>query len=78
MLANHMPDSLFRQLLSPGFPYLVHTTKQLARCNIRSPDPLVDDILYPSRHWDRAGVACLSLQIDNSPVFFTLLNVAEI
>ena len=27
---------------------------------------------------DRAGVACLSLQIDNSPVFFTLLNVAEI
>ena len=77
MLANYMPDSFFRQLLSPGFPHLVHTTKQLARCNVRCLDPLVGHSL-PSRHWDRAGVACLSLQIDNSPVFFTLLNVAEI
>jgi hypothetical protein len=73
-----MPDSLFRQLLSQDSPHFVHTPKQLARCNVRCLDPLVDDILYPFRHRDRAGVACLSLQIDNSPVIFTLLNVAEI
>jgi hypothetical protein len=78
MLANHMPDRLFRQPLSPRFPQLVHPTKQLARRNVRCLDPLIDDILYPSRHRDRARVACLSFQIDNGPVFFTLLNVAEI
>ena len=28
--------------------------------------------------WDGARVLCLSLEIDNGPVFFTLLNVAEV
>jgi len=56
----------------------MHTTKQLVRCNVRCLEPLIEDILYPSRHRDSPGVACFSLQIDNDPVFFTLLNVAEV
>src|SRR5215831_15523346 len=39
---------------------------------------MVEDILYPCGHRDGADVPCLSLQIDNGPVFFTLLNVAEV
>ena len=74
---EHVPHSLFRQPLSPGFPRLVHTTKQPARCNVRCLKPLIEDILYPGWHRDGANVACLSLQIDNGPVVFTLLNVAE-
>ena len=50
-----MPDRLFRQPLSPGFPHLVHPTKQLARCNVRCLDPLVDDILHPCRHRGSCG-----------------------
>ena len=70
-----MPDRLFRQPLSPGLLHLVHPTQQLARCKVCCLDPLVDDILHPCRHRDRAGVASLSLQIDNGPVVFTLSPV---
>jgi hypothetical protein len=73
-----VPDGFFREFLSPSFSNLVHATKDFARCNVRCLDPVVDDILHPSRHRDRASVACLSLHVDNGPVFFPPLNVAEI
>jgi hypothetical protein len=31
---------------SPGFAHLVHTTKQLARCNVRCRKPLVENTLF--------------------------------
>jgi hypothetical protein len=40
--------------------------------------PLVEDMLYPCWHRNGAEVACLSLQIHNGPMFFMLLNVADV
>lgn len=53
-------------------------TLYLTCCNVRTLEPLVESLLHSRGHRDRAGMPCLSLQIDNGPVLLTLLNVAEI
>jgi hypothetical protein len=39
---------------------------------------LVQDILHACRHREGAGMPCLSLEIDDGPVFLTLLNMADV
>jgi len=75
---HHMPYGLFRKALSPRLSHLVHAKKQLTRCEVSSFDPLVQNLLHPYRHRDSADMPGSSLQIDDGPVLFTLLNVAEV
>jgi len=73
-----MPDSLLRKALSPRLSHLVHPTKQLSRCQVSSFDPLVQKLLHPYRHRDSTDMPGFSFQIDDGPVLFTPLNVAEV
>jgi hypothetical protein len=66
------------QSLSPGFSNLEYATEQSARPNVRSLEPLVQDILHPCWHRDGADMPRLSLPIDDGPLFLTPLNMAEV
>src|SRR5215813_2411714 len=54
-----MPDSLLCNPISPSFSNLVYATKQSTRRNVRSLEPLVQEILHPCRHRNSTGMACL-------------------
>src|ERR1039457_6457760 len=78
VLADHMPDGLLRQAVTPGFPVLVYPPKQLTYSQVGGLKPVIKQSLYPARHRHCPGVAGFALQVDNSPVVFPLLDVAEI
>src|SRR5262249_34455636 len=78
ILANHVPDSLLCQTFSLSLSNFVHASKHFTRRNVRSLETLIENMLHPCGHRDRAGMTRFSLQIDNRPILLALLNMAEI
>src|SRR5271167_5078471 len=78
VLANHVPDCLLRQSVTPGLPILVNPSKQPAGAQVGGLKPFIEQCLYPARHRYCPGVASFALQVDDGPVVFTLVDVAEI
>jgi hypothetical protein len=78
VLADHAPDGFLRQSLAPGLPVLVYPPKQPAGGYVGSLKPFIEQSLDPARHRHGPGVAGFALQVDDRPVVFPLLYVAEI
>jgi hypothetical protein len=78
VLPDHVPDGFLRQSIGPGFPVLVYPPKQLAGGYVGSLKPLIEQCLDPARHRHGPGVAGFAFQVDDGPVVFSLLYMAEI
>ena len=76
--ADYMPHCLLRQTVAPGFPVLVYPSKQLAGSQVGSLEPFVEHCLDPVRHRYGSGMPSFAFQVDDGPVVFSLLDVAEI
>ena len=73
-----MPDGFVGQFVSPRFSHLVDTTKHFTGRDVRSLEPLVENLFHPSGHGNRAGMTRLSLEVNNRPMLFALQYVADI
>src|SRR5262245_16301022 len=76
VLAEHVPDCLSVRP-SPQAFVLVYPPKQPAGGYVGNLKPLIQWGFDPARHWHGPGVAGFALQVDDGPVVFTLLYVAE-
>src|SRR5215471_19076234 len=74
---NDVPDRFLRQAVTPGVPVFVYPTEYLSSGQIRSLKPLIDEGFDPAWHRYCPGVAGLAFQVDDGPVLFPLLDVAE-
>jgi hypothetical protein len=75
---NDVPDRLLRQAVTPGAPVFVYPPEYLSGGQIRSLKPLIDKSFDPAWHRYCPGVAGFALQVDDGPVLFALLDVAEV
>src|SRR4051794_17188046 len=78
VLPEDVPDGFLRQSIAPRFPVLVYPPKQLAGGNVGSLKRLIDQSLDPARHRCGPGSTGFAFQVDDGPVVFPLLYVAEI
>jgi hypothetical protein len=78
VLPDHVPHGFLRQAVTPGFPVLVYTPKQLAGGQVGSLKPIIKQSLDPAWHRHCPGVPGFALQVDDRPMVFPLLDVAEI
>ena len=78
VLADHVPDRLLRQTVTPCAPAFVYPPEQFACVQVGSLKPLIENSLDPARHRHCPGVAAFALQVDDGPVVFPLLEVAEV
>jgi hypothetical protein len=78
VLADCVPHCFLRQPLTPGFPVLVYPPKQPAGGQVGGLKPFIEHCLDPARHRYRPGVAAFAFQVDDAPVVFPLLDMAEI
>ena len=76
--AHHVPDRLLRRTVTPCAPVPVYPPEQLAGTQVGSLKPLIDRSLNPARHRHCPGVAGLAFQVNDGPVVFPLLDVAEV
>src|ERR1700730_11933709 len=77
VLADRVPHCLLRQAVTPGLPVLVYPPKQLAGGQVGGLKPFIEQCLNPARHRYCPGVAGFAFQVDDGPVVFPLLDVAE-
>jgi hypothetical protein len=77
-LTDYVPNDLLGYALTPEPPGSVHATKQPTGGNSRVLQPNVENCFDPVRHRYRPHVTCLSHEIDNGPMLFSLLQVGEI
>ena len=78
VLADDVPDGLFRQSIAPGYPVLVYTPEHFAGREFGGLKPLIEQRLNPAGHRYRLRMTCFALQIDDGPVVFPLLYVPEV
>jgi hypothetical protein len=76
-LADDPPDQLFTDSWPPDLPGAAHPAKHRALNDCSSVQPPIQSRLYPE--WDRDGpdMSTLSIEIDDSPVFISLLKVTK-
>lgn len=77
-LTDDVSDDFLGYALTPKPPGSIHATKQPAGGNSRVLQPNVENRFDPVRHRHRPHVTCLSHEIDNGPMLFSLLQVGEI
>jgi hypothetical protein len=77
-LTNDVPNDLLGYALTPEPPGSVHAAKQPTGGNSRVLQPNVKDRFDPVRHRYCPHVTCLSHEIDNRPMLFSLLQVREV
>src|SRR4051794_26702021 len=76
ILSNDVPNSFLTDAGTPGPARFVDPAKHSSARYVRSAGPLIHHCLDPIRNGNGAGVTCLTVQVDDRPVLFPLLNVA--
>ena len=75
---HHVPNHVLCHPGTPQRPILPNRSEQSSFAYAGGSRPTIDGSLYPFRYGDGANVAALSYQIDNRPMLFPLLKVADI
>src|SRR6516165_1805600 len=78
VLADHVPDGLFRQTVAPSLPALVYPPKQPAGSQFGCLQPFIERSLDPARHRYCPGMASFAFQVNDGPVVFPLLQIGKI
>jgi hypothetical protein len=78
VLADHAPDRLLRQTVTPCAPVFAYPPEQFAGVQVGSLKPLIEDSLDPARHRHCPCMAGFALHVDDGPVAFPLLDVGEV
>jgi hypothetical protein len=77
ILAEHLPDHLFAQVLTGNSAGTVHGPKNVTNDDARWRCPRVDRDFHPSGHRCRTDAAVFANQIDNAPPAIALLNMSK-
>jgi hypothetical protein len=76
-LPYHPPDKLFAYLRTPDISCSADTPKDNSLLDPGSSEPLIQNCLDPAWNRYRSNMATLPGQVDNRPVFVSLLEVVH-
>jgi hypothetical protein len=72
-----VPDYFFRDLRSPNSSFATDAPEDFALRNSRYRQPVINDVFYPIRHWDRPDVTAFSHQVNNGPMIIAALDMVK-
>jgi len=76
-LLDDMPDELFRYSFAPNSTGTTHTPEKAAPVNSGGFCPIIQQAMHPVRNRNRSNVTSLSAQVNDCPMTFALLKVAD-
>jgi hypothetical protein len=76
-ILHDVPDGFLGHALTQNLPHLRHATEDLTALDSRGVQPDPQLFHYPGRDRNRPDVSGLSLQIDNCPMFLSLIQMFD-
>jgi len=74
---HNVPDHFLCNLRSPNSTYAANASENLTVDDIRDGQPVVDRLLHPIGHGNRADVPSFPDQINDGPMVFSALNMVK-
>ena len=74
---HNVPDYFLCNLSSPDNTFAANASENPAGGDLGDSQPIVDRLLHPFRHRNRADVASFPDEVNNGPVVFSALNVIK-